>query len=78
MLFVGHVDGMKKMDRQCFVSYLSESSKNLQAESTWSCATEDANHLIVKVTNLVPCSFHEIIIYTIFISMNAIQKFLLH
>ena len=41
-----------------------------------SCTTADAKHLVVKVTHSVSGPFNEIIICAIFISVNAIQKFL--
>ena len=66
------------MNRQQLINYLSESTKPLQTESTWSCAAADAKNLVVKVTHLVPGPFNEIIKCGIFISVNAIQKFLLH
>ena len=47
-------------------------------ESTWSCATADAKHLVVKVTHLVPGPFNDIIICTIFNFVNAPQNFLSH
>ena len=58
--------------------YSLESTKPLQAESTWSCATADAKNLVVKVTHSVTGPFNEIIICTIFISVNAFKKFLSH
>ena len=34
-----------------------ESTKTLQTESTWSCATADAKKLVLKVTHSVPVPF---------------------
>ena len=47
----------EKMNRQQLINYLSESTKTLQTESTWFCATADAKHLVVKVTDSVPGPF---------------------
>ena len=47
----------KEMNRQYFISYSLESTKTLQTESTWSCATADAKHLVVMVTDSVPDPF---------------------
>ena len=66
------------MNRHLLINYSSESTETLQTESRWSCATADAKTLVVKVTHSVPGHFNEIIICTIFISVNAIQFFFLH
>ena len=66
------------MNRQKLINYSSESIKTLQTESTWSCATANARHLVVKVTQSVPGPFNETIICGILISVNVIQKFLSH
>ena len=68
----------EKMNRQKLINYLSESTKTFQTESTWSCVSADAKHLVVKVTHSIPGSFCEIITCGMFISVNAIQKFLSH
>ena len=62
------------MNRQLLSNYSLESTKTLQTESTWSCATADAKHLVFKVTDQT--LFNGIIICAIFISVNAFQKFL--
>ena len=56
MSCAGHVYGMKK-NRQQLMNYSSESTKNLQTENTWSCVTDDAKHLVVKVAHSVPGPF---------------------
>ena len=45
------------MNRQWLINYSSESTKTVQTESTWSCTTADAKHLVVKVTPSVLCPF---------------------
>ena len=58
--------------------YSLESTKTLQTESTWSCATADAKKLVVKVTHSVPGLFNKVIMTSaIFISVNAFQHILL-
>ena len=47
----------EEMNRQYLITYSLESTKTLQAESTWSCATADAKNLVVKVTHSVPGPF---------------------
>ena len=47
-----HVDGMKTVvNRQYLTNYSSESTKTLQTESMWCCATANVKHLVVKVTH---------------------------
>ena len=47
----------EEMNRHYLINYSLESTKTLQTESTWSCATADAKNLFVKVTDLVPGPF---------------------
>ena len=47
----------EEMNRQQLINYSLESTKTLQTESTWSCATADTKHLVVKVTHSVPGPF---------------------
>ena len=53
----GHVDGKKEINRQQLINYSLESTKTLQTESAWSCATADAKNLVVKITHSVPGPF---------------------
>ena len=71
----GNANGMKKKDNN---DYLSESTRNIHTEIALSCATADAKHLVVKITHSVPGLFNEMMICTLFISVNTIHKFLRH
>ena len=44
--------------------------------TSWSCATADAKHLVVKAAHASQALFNEKVICAIFIFVNAIQKFL--
>ena len=48
---------MKKWIDNNLFNFSLESTKTLQTESTWNCATANAKHLVVKVTHLVPGPF---------------------
>ena len=74
----GHVDGKKKRIDNNTSLYSSGLTKTLQTESKLSCATAEAKHSVVKVTHSVPSPFNEIMICALFISVNAIQNFLLY
>ena len=39
------------------INYSSESTKILQTESTWSCATADARHLVFQVAHSLSGTF---------------------
>ena len=70
MSCTGHVDGIKKwIDNNSSITHYNQ-PEFFRQKVTWSCATADIKHLVVKVTHSVPGSF-SFIICAILISVNA-------